>query len=89
MPTGFATARIDPDAPKALPPRTGARPRHQGSPGGPSHGSRRLAAEGSSCTTAVGTQRHRGCGTSAAHSGHDSTPQPPTNAGHTEKRPFI
>src|SRR5262245_21087254 len=85
MPTCFATARIDPDAPNALPPRTGARLRHQGSPRGPSHGSRRLAA----CTTAVCTQRHRGCGTYAAHGGHYSTHQSPTNAGHTEKCPFV
>src|SRR4030095_10046612 len=88
MPTGFATARIDPNAPQALPPRTGARPCHKGNPEGLSHGSRRLAAAGSSCTTAVCTQRDRVCGTYAAHRGHDSTPQPPTNAGHTEKRPM-
>jgi hypothetical protein len=48
MPPGFATARIDLDAPKALPPPTGARPCHKGSPRVPSHGPRRLVAEGSS-----------------------------------------
>jgi hypothetical protein len=32
MPTGFATARIDPEAPKALPPRTGSAAVPEGEP---------------------------------------------------------